>query len=898
MGLKNLWTGGNFRKLFTKLGEQMLSFRIFYFVLTALVCFPVWAGQQWSVDLSSRATGDFSWTVKDDKHHRRSSSGRWGTMPEKLTFQGINFVILNQRQNPGRTALILAGKQRGTKLSNRLELDLPTNAARQIALLHTQMWPEGGHFANITAIYADGKKEKIKLVGSDCALDWHNCDNVSNGRVALRSDRNPDAGLYASIFTLRGESPVRLLFELKSDRPVWMIAAVTLLKEPVKFPRYDTFVLNDSGDFFCMRFSSKTIPDSPLDFSFLTDAPAGKYGHVQVSPSGGFCFEKAPEKSVRFHGMNLFRRANFPTKEQAVELAAELVRSGYNLVRLHCGDDCERDGFLIRKQARNSLDFDPEMLDRMDFFIAEAKKRGLYIAYDFAGIRRFLPDDGIEDRDRFCIQRQMPFNPKALENVKAFNRKLLTHVNPYTGMSLAEDPAVAFVHLINEDNITAWLMRDYNQLQLRISQYRKLRNIPKTQKITLETPEFIAWLYECQMDSLRKLKTFAREELKIKAPISVLNFKEDPYLQSMREEFDYVDNHAYYDHPTFPGRTRFGFPYHHHQKSALVNLAAYPRTIMPSRCLGRPFTLTEYSYAFPNRFRSEGGPLLGAYSCLQNYDALVCFAWTSFFDKLGFNHPVNAFSVYNDPIKAFSNRIVSLLFLQKLVAPAKESYQIPVPADVATAVRTMRIFTDEQSTLGLIAQIGSTTKKSSLPHWDQTKGRIRSLYENALKYKHAVSSTGELELNVESKVFTVNTPRAVCLVQHQGKAQAGPLTIAGVKDVQTVALFAMDEKTLSESNKLLLFHLTDSANVGNRYTSSSRRVMTEFGAGGKLLIRKGTCEAQLMGKYTVTALGLNGKIKQPVPVTYKDGKSLFKLDTAQQGGTLVYQLTKADDSPY
>ena len=46
-----------------------------------------------------------------------------------------------------------------------------------------------------------------------------------------------------------------------------------------------------------------------LDFSYLLNAPAGKYGHVQIK-DGHFCFKNG--KRIRFIGYYFPSRANMP----------------------------------------------------------------------------------------------------------------------------------------------------------------------------------------------------------------------------------------------------------------------------------------------------------------------------------------------------------------------------------------------------------------------------------------------------------------------------------------------------------------------------------------------------------------------------------------------------------
>ncbi len=57
------------------------------------------------------------------------------------------------------------------------------------------------------------------------------------------------------------------------------------------------------------------------------------------------------------------------------------------------------------------------------------------------------------------------FDAQVLELQKEYARKLLTHRNTYTGQTYAEDPAVAFVEINNENGlIHAWLAEEVDKL--------------------------------------------------------------------------------------------------------------------------------------------------------------------------------------------------------------------------------------------------------------------------------------------------------------------------------------------------------------------------------------------------------------------------------------------------
>ena len=67
-----------------------------------------------------------------------------------------------------------------------------------------------------------------------------------------------------------------------------------------------------------------------LDFSYLLDPPAGKYGFVQIK-DGHFCLGNG--KRIRFFGTNIMGIGCMPEKEMAPIYADRLAKAGANMVR-------------------------------------------------------------------------------------------------------------------------------------------------------------------------------------------------------------------------------------------------------------------------------------------------------------------------------------------------------------------------------------------------------------------------------------------------------------------------------------------------------------------------------------------------------------------------------------
>lgn len=199
-----------------------------------------------------------------------------------------------------------------------------------------------------------------------------------------------------------------------------------------------------------------------------TIQPLRIVGENYVDPAG---------KAVRFWGVNTV--SLFPTHEQAEVIADYLAGLGVNLVRPHHMQRPSTDWVVKSKSIAMSLYKDDtrtrneEAWDRLDYFNAALRKRGIYLQLSLHQSREFRPGDaGILDEDkedtaawRAAIDElnkrdwKKKIDPikllpavdrRALLLQQEFTRDLLEHVNPYTGVAYGKDPQVISIEVVNE----------------------------------------------------------------------------------------------------------------------------------------------------------------------------------------------------------------------------------------------------------------------------------------------------------------------------------------------------------------------------------------------------------------------------------------------------------------
>ncbi len=184
---------------------------------------------------------------------------------------------------------------------------------------------------------------------------------------------------------------------------------------------------------------------------------------------------------VRLWGVNLSFGANMPRHEDAPYIAARLAAAGVNTVRCHHLDTARWPRGLWN--AEDGKTITPEALDRLDFFIDQLARHGICVNINLHVGRAHSEYLGLPKTNRQYDKISNIFTPALIDAQKQFARQLLTHINPYRKVRFADDPAVAFVEITNENSFFMWASEN------------TLRTLPPYYADILQK-KFNAWLKE------------------------------------------------------------------------------------------------------------------------------------------------------------------------------------------------------------------------------------------------------------------------------------------------------------------------------------------------------------------------------------------------------------------
>lgn len=210
-------------------------------------------------------------------------------------------------------------------------------------------------------------------------------------------------------------------------------------------------------------FSFYLPPDDSTTQRFLPKFPKKTAdSFVTISADGHFLANGQP---IRFWGVNMAYGACFPEKNDAGMIAARLRKMGINLVRFELMDSpwTGEEGTIFVTGANTTQVLNFFNLDRLHYFIAQLKAEGIYSRLVLHHARTFKEGDGVLYADSIeqTAKAVSMFDRHLIQLQKGFALQLLTPVNTYTGLSLAEDPAVAMIDITNENTLYGYWKSDW-----------------------------------------------------------------------------------------------------------------------------------------------------------------------------------------------------------------------------------------------------------------------------------------------------------------------------------------------------------------------------------------------------------------------------------------------------
>ncbi len=696
----------------------------------------------------------------------------------------------------------------------------------------------------------------------------------------------------------------------------------------------------DTSDWFVYEYpKASQVSGTILDSSDALDAPAGKHGFLNHYEGDTFKFEDGTD--AHFWGVNV-AAAHYMERDEAVERAARIAQSGFNLVRLHLTDS----GELWGPKKNGGRVMREDKMDKLCFFINELKSRGVYIYLDLMIGTPVTSDmSGIYDLEhtgKVYSYFVSDLKEDYIERADAF----LNYENRYTGRKLKDEPAIVLMELKNESSLcqftygskkySAELTAQYNEwLRKKYGTTEELDKAWSNDKDTYKPAPALkdgenledGTVKICVDGNAGRRAVRWNDEYMFKAEVQEKFFNEvishlrsigvknmvtgstswagngiETFTYYSNRNTDYTDTHIYSgnwpSHKYTSGMTRsdeVNSVLDQGNDDDAKNMISQASV---RRVFGHPYVISEWNDNPPNKYRGETILMMGAYSALQGMNS-VLFQWHSedvndvTASSANVRKEVHESATQPEYMAAFPaiGRIFQRGDVQE--TDASFSYKRYQGNEQFAAGDQYMLSADMYGHyMGFVGKTGIVFEDQY--DEDIYDNRVLQLTKDAYEGdKNFVSATGELSMDFNNKIFRMNTPRAQAV---SGYTSGKAIELDDVKfEINnyhaTAYLNSVDDAPLYSSKKILLTVIGDTRNTGQVMSDDEKTL--ENGGTAPILVEPitGKVTIKTNTRITVKAVTPNGKVVPTfIPTTKTDGGYTFEMKS--QYKTMYYQITR------
>lgn len=660
--------------------------------------------------------------------------------PKRKTYGGMEFDVIDPDGNNGKAVAVMHMDLKPTGLKEfTVPVDAKDESFRYLYLLHSSAWTPSKALSigKLTVTCADGTSQDIDVQSQRDIIDWVSCVEAPNAwPVFIQDDSGEKKAVYLSRFTLP-EKPLKSIRFASHAKNVWIIGGASLSSRMVSAPaRREDYTFKIGDEFHKADFDNPEIVEgSILDLSEREGIkPCGAYGKAFVAADGSLRFDKLPDVPQRFMGNHISVTAVLNGETDYAKYARLMRRQGYNSIRVIVSEYLF--GHYLGKNENGKMTSDgfynAERLDKFDRFMAEIKKNGIYVY--LATSSSTVPLGSQNDFKPALLSG----DPEKRAFIKEAMVKLLTRVNPYTGVALKDDPMVVVYEYVNENSpgfltggpangSAGFRLTDATIARIRSGWQSHLKERHKTiealrqafpkevgdakdfSEITPHTGSYVElspWAHEFQEFTRkyldRDLEFFksVMKEVGYNGPITMYNMDKFMTVSFIRAKNGIpVTVNTYHSHYTPDGRTP--------QISSIGNGVNYFCSSANCRILGQPMMLSEYNDCERNSYSYEAGLALPAYAALQGFDALYVHKDTVI-TKEGSRYEESGHTVNRSPTFRACQFLAYLLYGRGDVRKSKNMVELCYSKKMMASVNSNGFANTNQAKLALI--LGLATK--------------------------------------------------------------------------------------------------------------------------------------------------------------------------------------------
>ena len=398
--------------------------------------------------------------------------------------------------------------------------------------------------------------------------------------------------------------------------------------------------------------------------------------------------------------------------------------------------------------------------------------------------------------------------------------------------------------------------------------------------------DFADFLWDTESDYWWGMDRFLKEELGVEPLVSGTQLTYSPI--HVQANLDYIDAHAYWNHPVFPGRPWDSRNWYV-RNIALVNSPGRGTLagLAVRRVADRAYTVSEYNHPAPNSYAAEGFLMIAAFGAFHRWDGIFPFTYSHNNDfqprKIS-----GYFDVKGDPSRLAHMPACAALFLRGDAAGAKKTLLASLTPEMERKIlretlnpRSLtadRLGLDPRLSLLHAVAIDLTSKETPPPP---------KLPEDLTRF---VSDTGQLRWDVGQEgagYFIADTPRTKLFTGfvRDRSFELGDVVLdvgATRLDWATISMVAIDGDGFDSTGRILIAATGWMQNEGAVPEQlGSDRITLENGWGNEPILCEGVPATIVLPvpaeRVRFFALDESGNRRAAVPVGKRNGRAQVSL---------------------
>ncbi len=359
------------------------------------------------------------------------------------------------------------------------------------------------------------------------------------------------------------------------------------------------------------------------------------------------------------------------------------------------------------------------------------------------------------------------------------------------------------------------------------------------------------------------------------------------YTQS---DMDFIDTHAYWQHPRFPDQPWDAENWLIDQKpmtdypdeATFFNLAA-------ARLADKPFTLSEYNHPAPLDSQAECVPMIASFAAAQDWDGIWLYTYSHSSDGWNREYMNSYFDIDTNPAKWGFMRAGTAIFSRGGVQPLSGVSLIPLTdsGDMLDSLASLHL----KHGSGMFDVLAD---RARIARYEMLRTRFVSAFEGQGVSKGADGSDYALDWFVENGrgFYAAWGSSAWAFAGHASRYEASTEGRISVTSSGFVAMTvtALDDEAVNESRKILVTACGRCENTGMIFSDDRQTVGRNW---GQSPVQIEAVEAVFIlpeGRWKCQAIGADGMPSGNVPASDRSGKGVLRL--SPQYETMWYLLTR------